>query len=497
MVIAMYLLLFCLTVLLLKSYRRIIVLCFVLYLSGIFLLLVASLLYMAKFSYYHFPLSIDYSLYLWISAIKVRVSVVSRIYNVGLAVIMLVSCILFSALNKRNKIRDIILILPIIAYVWYNDYNISERLYILMYGAETAEKVTYIVNIGRKISIIILFLYMLLPILLFIRRIKESKYHYAKRENLVCLLCLTALDIFVAAFFIFGYLKSINPYYSSLLKYPVEDLMWNSYYLLPLSLTIVLLVIIIVLFLIGPFRGLVIFEKSSILKNSRRIDKSTRLIFHSYKNSFVTIAKLVECTENALEKDTDVARDMLNKIRTLSLSSVENISTMIASLEEINISVKDISIRSCIEQAVKKAVFPENIEVEITYKVEDAVIKGSSEHIVSMMLNLINNAVEAIEECEREDGRIYISVDTDESYMEVSVMDNGKGMKKSEIKNIYKSLFSTKSGCKNFGLGLTYVDKVVKAHFGHIHVKSKPGEGTQFQILFPLKRTNMKRGTVR
>ncbi|MBO5060638.1 MAG: HAMP domain-containing histidine kinase [Clostridia bacterium] len=494
MVIAMYLLLFFLTIMLMKSYRKIITWCFSFYLTGIFLLLVAALLYMAKFSQYHFPLSIDYSIYLWMSKIKIRISDVSRIYNIGIAVIMLVPCVLFSALGKKNIIRSILLVIPIVAYLWYNDYNTSETIYILMHSTQKADTVKWLADLGRNTSIIAVLLYMLLPIPFFLNRIRESKYHYTKRENIVSLLCVTALDIFVSVFFIFGNLRTINPYYSTLLKHPTEDLIWDTYYLLPLSLMIVLIAIMVALYWVDPFRQIVFFDKKSIYKSSRRIDKSTRMIFHSYKNSYVTMAKLAECAETAADKDIKVCKEMIEKIKKLSLSSIEDISNMIVSLEEISISVRDISIRSCIEKACEKIAVPEYIILEKDYKVEDAVIQGSEEHIVSMIVNLINNAVEAIDESEREKGCICISVDTDEYYLEIAITDNGKGIQRSEIKNIYKSLFSTKSGCKNFGLGLTFVDKVVKAHFGHIHVKSKPGEETQFQILLPLKKINRKRG---
>lgn len=493
MVIAMYLLLFFLIIMLMKSYRRVIVWCFFLYLTGVFLLLVAALLYIAKFSNYHFPLGIDYSIYLWMSKIKIRVSDVSRIYNVGIAIIMLVPCMLYSVLGKRNIIKGIAMLIPIIAYLWYNDYSTSETLHILINGNQAVEGAKVIVNVGKNASIFTVIIYMLLPVLFFLKRIRESKYHYPKRENGVCLLCMTLLDVFVLIFFIFGSLKTINPYYSSLLKYPTEALVWDPH-ILPLSLLVVLILILVTFYWADPFRQVVFFDKKSIYTSSKRIDKSTRMIFHTYKNSYVTIGKLAECAEAAADSDIEFSKELLGKIRKLSLSSIEDISNMIASLEEINISVKNITIRRCIEQAIEKIALPEYILLEVDYKVEDAVIQGSEEHIISMIVNLINNAVEAIEECEREQGYICISIDTDEYYLEISITDNGKGIEKSEIKNIYKSLFSTKSGCKNFGLGLTFVDKVVKAHFGNIHVKSKPGEETQFQILLPLKKIKSKRG---
>ena len=85
------------------------------------------------------------------SKIKIRVSDVSRIYNVGIAIIMLVPCMLYSVLGKRNIIKGTAMLIPIIAYLWYNDYSTSETLHILINGNQAVEGAKVIVNIGKNV----------------------------------------------------------------------------------------------------------------------------------------------------------------------------------------------------------------------------------------------------------------------------------------------------------------------------------------------------------
>ncbi len=62
----------------------------------------------------------------------------------------------------------------------------------------------------------------------------------------------------------------------------------------------------------------------------------------------------------------------------------------------------------------------------------------------------------------------------------VSIRDTGKGMKREEIKNVFKPFFTTKE--RGVGLGLAICQRIVKSHEGRLKVKSIPGQGSIFYI---------------
>ena len=64
--------------------------------------------------------------------------------------------------------------------------------------------------------------------------------------------------------------------------------------------------------------------------------------------------------------------------------------------------------------------------------------------------------------------------------------DNGIGMNSKTKKSMFKPFYSTKSFVQNWGIGLSYVEKIVKMHSGNISIKSAKNKGTSFYVLLPL-----------
>ncbi len=128
------------------------------------------------------------------------------------------------------------------------------------------------------------------------------------------------------------------------------------------------------------------------------------------------------------------------------------------------------------KKAVLEYRFDESIdEVEVDYQ-----------GIQRAILNLLNNACEAIEEGK---GRIIIETrKLKDKKFQILIKDNGAGIPKENLKKIFEVFFTTK-GHKGTGLGLAVVQKIVKEHKGKIEVLSEVGKGTTFIITLPISHT--------
>ena len=85
----------------------------------------------------------------------------------------------------------------------------------------------------------------------------------------------------------------------------------------------------------------------------------------------------------------------------------------------------------------------------------------------------------------RENPTVKISLFTEGNSAVINFYDNGCGIEKSDIKNIYRPLFSKKNSSTNFGIGLSTAFKTINYHSGTILCKSKPNEYTVFQVILP------------
>ncbi|MEY3204190.1 MAG: hypothetical protein RLZZ21_521 [Planctomycetota bacterium] len=102
------------------------------------------------------------------------------------------------------------------------------------------------------------------------------------------------------------------------------------------------------------------------------------------------------------------------------------------------------------------------------------------------ILNVVTNALDAVEE--RPDGVVTfgVTVDVDEAVVRITVADNGPGMSAETLAEIFTLFVSTK-GSRGTGLGLTVSRKILHEHGGDIRATSVEGEGSTFTLEFPLR----------
>ncbi len=127
--------------------------------------------------------------------------------------------------------------------------------------------------------------------------------------------------------------------------------------------------------------------------------------------------------------------------------------------------------------------------IEAELDAENPVVNVDEMHFTNVIFNLLDNAVKY----RREDVPLRLEVatrDISDSKIEITVKDNGIGIKKEDLKKIFEKFYRVSTGnrhdVKGFGLGLAYVHKMVHELHGEIRVESEINSGTKFIIILPL-----------
>jgi signal transduction histidine kinase len=125
-----------------------------------------------------------------------------------------------------------------------------------------------------------------------------------------------------------------------------------------------------------------------------------------------------------------------------------------------------------------------NIEIATCYDPTLPVVIGDSHQLQQVILNVLNNARQAIEATQKP-GRVRITTERTGHLVKIIINDNGPGITKENLQKIFDPFFTTKPVGQGTGLGLSLCYGIIKEHGGAIHVSSEPGGGAQFTIELP------------
>jgi len=109
-------------------------------------------------------------------------------------------------------------------------------------------------------------------------------------------------------------------------------------------------------------------------------------------------------------------------------------------------------------------------------------VKAEKEELQQTFINIITNALQAIEG----KGRLTLSTLHKERRILVTIRDNGPGIPQGYQSNVFDPFFTTKRQGSGSGLGLTIAHRTVQKYGGRIELHSTPGEGTVFTIDLPV-----------
>ena len=220
---------------------------------------------------------------------------------------------------------------------------------------------------------------------------------------------------------------------------------------------------------------------------------------HEFKTPISTIslaAQMLNDTSvrkspNMLEHISNVINDETKRLR----FQVEKVLQMsMFERQRATLKLQDVDANAIVENIIhtfKIKVEKYGGHIEAVLGAEQSIIHVDEMHFTNVIFNLLDNAVKY----RREDEPLRLTVSTRDvtgGRLEVTVADNGIGIRREDLKKIFEKFYRVPTGnlhdVKGFGLGLAYVNKMVGELGGQITVESELGQGTRFIITLPLAK---------
>jgi len=121
-------------------------------------------------------------------------------------------------------------------------------------------------------------------------------------------------------------------------------------------------------------------------------------------------------------------------------------------------------------------------------------VQADPEGLHRALLNILGNAIDALEGREQPAINIATSLESGEQWLRIAVTDNGCGIAPDKLEEVFKPFVSTK-GSRGTGLGLAVSRKILREHGGDITAESLLGKGSRFVIRLPMQGPGLESGS--
>jgi two-component system phosphate regulon sensor histidine kinase PhoR len=216
-------------------------------------------------------------------------------------------------------------------------------------------------------------------------------------------------------------------------------------------------------------------------------------VTHELKTPVSTVSVALEALKNFHgldnpERTKEYLEIAQNELSRLTLMTDKILKASVFEKNGVAIQKEPVDLKRITQQILDsmKLLF-EKSKAQVSFRFEGNafITDGESTHITNVIYNLLDNALKYSPDLPH----IIVTLKETETQLSLSIEDNGLGIAPEYKKKIFEKFFRVPTGdvhnTKGYGLGLSYVSSIMKAHGGTVAVLSEPGKGSNFIITFP------------
>ena len=284
-----------------------------------------------------------------------------------------------------------------------------------------------------------------------------------------------------------------NPYYL-IVFFPNEKRFIISQMWILLLVSAVLIIIIIVSFALTI----------STIFRQKKLSKMKNDFINNMTHEFKTPISTVSLACEALS-DTDIKKSEQLYSNYIKIISEENnrlgmiaekiLQTAILEKGQLNLKKEEIDINEIISDVVKNIRIQVEIKdgkIETFYNADSAKIVADKIHLTNVFSNLLDNA----NKYSPKKPEIKVTTENSAKGIIIKIEDTGIGISKANQKKIFDKLYRVPTGdvhdFKGYGLGLSYVKKIIEKHGGKISIESELNTGSKFTVFLPFMQKKLK-----
>ncbi|MCC6725491.1 MAG: ATP-binding protein [Saprospiraceae bacterium] len=215
--------------------------------------------------------------------------------------------------------------------------------------------------------------------------------------------------------------------------------------------------------------------------------KLISILSHEIMNSVTPIASLSQSAADMLKSadpdnmdDIAQAMEVIQKRSTGLLTFTENYRKL---TKIPQVQLQHIALEPFLHQILTlfKHEVPKRVQLDLQFFRPNLQITGDPTLLEQVLINLIKNALEAVQASP--DGKLLIIADRDEQLRTlIRISDNGQGIPEENLEQIFVPFFTTKP--TGSGIGLSLARQIMRQHQGDIQVVSEVGKGTILTLIF-------------
>ena len=225
-------------------------------------------------------------------------------------------------------------------------------------------------------------------------------------------------------------------------------------------------------------------EKDRMDSAMQAVVSGTSILNHTIKNEMLKITMSADiCRQEGLNEKQ---KEYIGHIETASEYLLGMTRKLQNHLQVVEIKPEETNVADMLQRIVELSepmCKPKGISIETEICNHQLVCRLDVLHVTEVVNSLIRNAVEAIVE----NGQIRLVLGRERRAVVIAVVDNGKGISRSDLPFVMDPFFTTKRRTMNFGLGLTHGYNIMRQHMGRLAIESNEGCGTTVRLIFPTK----------